>query len=274
MSFVAVTSNRYSSSASMLAKAIHCRYYHTKRPLEEEFAPTLVNVINYGGGTKVLDFIPELYADVTYINHPNLVNVAKNKLKTLRCLKENGVAVPDFSTNYAELRGRWSKAIIVQRTKLEASCGQGIVIIRPEDTRSFGDGLFVKYIRKDREYRVHVVDGKAIHVQQKRKRLNAPADVGDEALIRNVGNTWVFDSSKIDAVGGKMDELTSTAIDAVKAIGLDFGAVDIVESKDGKFYVLEVNTAPGIGSMELLNEYAFSLIGLLGKLHREHNTTA
>jgi glutathione synthase/RimK-type ligase-like ATP-grasp enzyme len=29
-------------------------------------------------------------------------------------------------------------------------------------------------------------------------------------------------------------------------LGLDFGAVDVLLGRDGKFYVLECNTAPGV----------------------------
>jgi D-alanine-D-alanine ligase-like ATP-grasp enzyme len=32
----------------------------------------------------------------------------------------------------------------------------------------------------------------------------------------------------------------------VYALGLDFGAVDILRDDEGKWYVLEINTAPGI----------------------------
>jgi D-alanine-D-alanine ligase-like ATP-grasp enzyme len=36
------------------------------------------------------------------------------------------------------------------------------------------------------------------------------------------------------------------SVEAVAALGLDFGAVDIIEDKEGNFYVLEINTAPGL----------------------------
>ena len=37
--------------------------------------------------------------------------------------------------------------------------------------------------------------------------------------------------------------LCPLGVEAAKALGLDFGAVDIIE-KNGRYYVLEVNTAP------------------------------
>lgn len=44
--------------------------------------------------------------------------------------------------------------------------------------------------------------------------------------------------------------LCNQAINAVKALDMDFGAVDIIEGKDGKFYVLEVNSMPAIDSIK------------------------
>ena len=37
----------------------------------------------------------------------------------------------------------------------------------------------------------------------------------------------------------------------IKALKLDFGAVDIIRAKNGKLYVLEVNTAPGLEERKL-----------------------
>jgi glutathione synthase/RimK-type ligase-like ATP-grasp enzyme len=37
-----------------------------------------------------------------------------------------------------------------------------------------------------------------------------------------------------------------TNFDSALALGLDFGAVDIIQDDGGNFYVLEVNTAPGL----------------------------
>jgi hypothetical protein len=45
-------------------------------------------------------------------------------------------------------------------------------------------------------------------------------------------------------------KLGSSCTKAVGAINMDFGAVDILESKDGHYYVLEVNSMPHIDSTE------------------------
>ena len=52
-----------------------------------------------------------------------------------------------------------------------------------------------------------------------------------------------------------MGELRTTAEHAVEALGLDFGAVDIMYHEN-TFYVLEVNTAPGLTRTRTLEAYA------------------
>ena len=42
------------------------------------------------------------------------------------------------------------------------------------------------------------------------------------------------------------EEAKNAAIKAVEALDLDFGAVDIIETRQGEIFVLEVNTAPGL----------------------------
>ena len=44
----------------------------------------------------------------------------------------------------------------------------------------------------------------------------------------------------------EVEDLTKPSIGAVKALGMDFGAVDVILGKDGKYYVLEVNSMPSI----------------------------
>jgi glutathione synthase/RimK-type ligase-like ATP-grasp enzyme len=46
------------------------------------------------------------------------------------------------------------------------------------------------------------------------------------------------------------------AVEAVDAMNLDFGAVDIIMDTDNNVFVLEVNSAPGLGNTETLEVYA------------------
>lgn len=62
-------------------------------------------------------------------------------------------------------------------------------------------------------------------------------------LIRNHANGFVFCRDNII----EPSDLRDVAIQAVTALGLDFGAVDVIWNEHyNKCYALEVNTAPGL----------------------------
>jgi glutathione synthase/RimK-type ligase-like ATP-grasp enzyme len=124
------------------------------------------------------------------------------------------------------------------------------VVIRPGDTIPEAP-LYVKYVPKVQEYRVHVYMEKVLFVQQKR-RVNGAQRTANQNLIRSHENGWVYTIQNIEAPQSVLIE----SLSAVAALNLDFGAVDcIVGRDDDEAYVLEVNTAPGLQSPTLLNKY-------------------
>lgn len=93
---------------------------------------------------------------------------------------------------------------------------------------------FMEYIESDREYRVHIFQGKSIRISQK--------------------EFFIDENGKKDYTTGKPGEIKvrrvrEAAKQAVEALGLDFGAVDILARGDdnAEVFVLEVNAAPGLG---------------------------
>lgn len=186
--------------------------------------------------------------DVRVLNKPEAIAGAVNKLLALGTLRDGGVRVPDFSAHApAEAGDIW-----LARTVLGGSGGAGIVVVRPGE--SFPDApLYVKYIRKTMEMRIHVAFGQPIFLQLKLRQSNNE-QTADQKLIRNHDNGWVFAPRPIE--GPILEAAAVEAVKAVAALGLDFGAVDlIVGKKDVQPYVLEVNTAPGIQSPTLIDAY-------------------
>ncbi len=116
--------------------------------------------------------------------------------------------------------------------------GDGIIIVEPSNIVPPAP-LYTKYVFKVKEWRVHVVNGKVIDTQQK---IRDPDKEPVTWKVRSHANGFIFVRGNIGPNISR-DEL---AIAAVSALGLDFGAVDIVEDKAGKLFVLEVNTAPGL----------------------------
>jgi glutathione synthase/RimK-type ligase-like ATP-grasp enzyme len=172
------------------------------------------------------------------LNKPEAVKVACNKLSALTKMKAAGVSVPDFTTRAEDVR-RWMDDgyRAMARHKLSGHSGQGIQVIRPGEQVPSAP-LYTKYMKKDEEYRVHIFRGKVIDLAAKRKRSGMEVT---NMLIRTHNNGWIYCREGVLCPTFVRD----MCIKAVTALGLDFGAVDVVVRGD-KCWVLEVNTAPGI----------------------------
>lgn len=182
------------------------------------------------------------------INRPEAIAVAVNKLSALSAMQAAGVRVPAFSTGKpADRRGMW-----LARHSLTGSGGAGIQVVRKDNEMPTAP-LYVKYVPKTTEFRIHVAFGEAVLCQYK-LRKNEAEQTPDQKLIRNHDNGWVFAPRPLEDLDLTVKQ---EAIKAVAALGLDFGAVDMIVGKaDNLPYVLEVNTAPGMESPTLMEAYA------------------
>lgn len=90
---------------------------------------------------------------------------------------------------------------------------------------------FMEYVDASHEYRVHIFQGKSIRISEKERGSHGETAHGDYTTIKPTGN---------------VRHVRKAAKKAVAALGLDFGAVDIL-ADDNNCWVLEVNTAPGLG---------------------------
>lgn len=105
---------------------------------------------------------------------------------------------------------------------------------------------FMEYVEADYEYRVHIFKGKSIRISQKVFFQDPDTGVVDKS-------TYYTGKPK-----GDIKAVRKAAKQAVAALGLDFGAVDILARDEYEIqygsnqlvtraYVLEVNAAPGLG---------------------------
>ena len=199
-------------------------------------------VINWGNPNRLAYNHP-----VKVLNKPEAIANAINKLTAMRLLQASGVRVPAFQTEPpVDAASTW-----LARRSLTGSGGVGIEVVRKGGSFPAAS-LYVKYIKKTTECRVHVANGKAIFLQLKLRDSKAE-QTADQALIRNHDNGWVFCPRPLDTV--TQDTLDSS-VAACAALGLDFGAVDLVLGRDDNLaYVLEVNSAPGLSSPGLIEAY-------------------
>jgi len=140
-------------------------------------------------------------------------------------------------------------------------------------------GYFQNYIDVKEEYRLHIVLDNLIYAVKKKRRSNITeayveqqADKikrmaekkgvtlnddtlkyaleyqgkkisGSDNIVRSNTRGWKFSSIKIENVP---HDLIVESIKALRALELEFGAVDCVIDTSGKAWVIEVNTGPGL----------------------------
>lgn len=193
-------------------------------------------VINWGRGIE----------HERMVNRPQAVGNAIRKDIAFAIMRGSGISIPEFTSQKA-VAETWIHAGIkvVCRATVTGHEGQGITI---HETLPLPDvPLYVKYIPKKKEFRVHVCNNKVFDIQQKvlRRGTSNPS-----FEIRNTANGFIFQRQGIVVPSSVERE----ALAAVRALGLDFGAVDVIwnETQD-KSYVLEVNTAPGLEGTSVVN---------------------
>lgn len=197
------------------------------------------------------------------LNAPAARGPAINKLTAFNRLKAAGFPnLPDYWTEPPtdEQRG---KSIVLERTTVTGQSGEGINVKRPGEALGRA-AMYVRYVPKEIELRVHVLNGKAVAVQQKRK-VEGREQTDNEKLIRNHDHGWVFAVNNVSEQAAEAAK--PVAVEACRILGLDFGAVDIIIPKKGGVPIfLEVNTSPGLESETVLNAYVEELRGIVGQL--------
>lgn len=188
------------------------------------------------------------------INKPDAVAIAANKLRFFNHVKDQ-VSIPEYTTDQ-EVAQKWldEGKTVFGRTTLTGHSGQGIIEFQPntEIDQYWKDSkiqLFVKYIPKKEEYRVHVMGDEVIDIQRKAVKFDVNKNHVNFKIRTHAGG-FVFVRNEVAPHQKVLDE----SIKAVAACGLDFGAVDVIwNDYYEKAYVLEVNTAPGLGGTTLKN---------------------
>lgn len=173
----------------------------------------------------------------TLLNKPDSVKRAINKLLTFSYMHVNEIPTVAWTTDVYEAMCWQSKVVV--RHSVDSSGGRGIEIV-DKDQPLPDAPLYTRYEPYRRaELRVHVFMGKLIDIQRK---IRDPKREPATWAIRNHGNGFIYAREHVVW----RPELAELAIRAVGALGLDFGAVDMLECKDGTYKLLEVNTAPGL----------------------------
>lgn len=213
-------------------------------------------IVNYGSSS----FPSDRVGRGRLLNQPGAVALSSNKLRAFEAFQQAGVKTVEW-TNRQDIAQGWVEqgGMVYARTQLQGHSGAGIVIGygNPAGVGDAGDvqvtstlpraQLYTKALLQERrEFRIHVMDGKITYVQQKRRRDGFRENENYSNLVRNHHTGWIYATQNADVC----DEAKREAIKAINALGLDFGAVDVI-TRRGEAWVLEVNTAPGMSGTNL-----------------------
>jgi hypothetical protein len=181
----------------------------------------------------------------TSLNLSSDIHAISNKLTAFNAFSghPSEPRIPRFTTDKTTAQS-WGRKVVA-RTVLTGHSGQGIVIKDLDHLSELPDApLYVEYIPKDAEYRVHVFNGEVIDVQRK---VRDPSKEPLDWQVRSHANGFIYTRQNPD--GQRHSDITpgDVLLQAKKALassGLVFGGVDVImnNSREAAF-VLEINTA-------------------------------
>lgn len=247
-----IYSPRPSNGARELAEELDSREGSLRvRRLKQSGTKVLTSrdvVINWGSASP----FPARIQRARIVNTPEAIAEVSNKLTFFG--KMNDVRLNDrrvtpvhfTSTTEATEYLRRKGGSIVCRRVLNGSGGDGIVIA-DTDGQLVDCQLYTRYINKRDEFRIHIMAGRVIDQQRKARRL---ADDDVDWKIRNLANGFIYVRQDVNPPRCVID----VAKKCMENLSLDFGAVDVIyNAAQGRAFVLEVNSAPGLEGQTVVN---------------------
>jgi glutathione synthase/RimK-type ligase-like ATP-grasp enzyme len=135
-----------------------------------------------------------------------------------------------------------------------------------------GDWFAETFYYYSREYRLHVAASTGVFLSWRKLRTKKAKD---RWFFNSINSNWVGEQHELFDRPSCWKAMEKAACDALKATGLDIGAVDIrVQSNkqtSPKFIVCEINSAPALGDLgvEKYKEVITKLINT--KANAKHN---
>ncbi len=197
------------------------------------------------------------------VNSPRAIRNATQKFDALNSLSLAGIPTPAFTRDKDRIGPPGSDAAltypVLGRDKSHSAGSDIDLIMQERDIELSGQSHhYVQYEPVATEFRVQVFNGDVLKVHEKLLRTEAD---NDDPHIRNSENGWVFANPRSERPD------TDIAIDAVDALDLEFGAVDLIRVEGtGEELVLEVNTAPTLdeANMERYGQAIQDYTGIVG----------
>jgi len=190
--------------------------------------------------------INRLISEGRCLNNPMILQGAKNKYVASKTMFNNGVRTPmTCSPNEIVNKifyGEMKFPVIGRKFHHQAGncfhlCKDGREAIEAMNSVEY----FVQMIPNQKEYRIHVFMGECIGISKKVEDYDYEGE--RQEYCRSHLKGWRFANKRMR---DRYMPMVEEAKKAVSALGLDFGAADIVINEDGKPWVVEVNSGPGM----------------------------
>ena len=178
---------------------------------------------------------------VRVINTAASIHQVANKKSFRRALNDAKLCPPTWFNHYEVPMAELEKGVVVRRAA--HAQGRDIWLLTDHDELAnlcnrLGSYYISSYVDKQEEYRVFVMQGRAVCVARK-----TPGN--PDALAWNVAKGGRFDNVRWDDWPLKA---VRVSIEAFNLSELDFGGVDVMIDGDGECTILEINSAPSLTS--------------------------
>jgi hypothetical protein len=183
--------------------------------------------VGYGGNLPALNKMAGRYNKYTQFEMLLRAGVRTPKFFNRAAIPQNfaGWQFPLFGRNLAHREGK-----------------DICLALQPEDIPlrfAAGIDFFTEFVPRQTEIRVWIYRRR--HLASYQKVMRHPQQYRYYGC--SYRNGFAFELMNAAAINR---DAVDQAAKAVDALGLDFGAVDVMIGKDGNAYVLEINTAPGV----------------------------
>jgi len=224
-------------------------------PLRRSLLSPHRTIVRFGSLTSTANVFPravELGRRIIEINTAEAIKISRDKLLMKQCFDDAEIAhskwKPANDFNLGDL-----EYPILAKNRLSYQ-GRGMVKIDNQEQyeafkRSHNLDAYIleRYYNYAREYRLHCTQEECFLTWRKLRRHDA-----EERWFFNSHNcNWVGENHRLFNKPRNWEEIIKASINAIKAVGLDIGAVDCRVAADGKFIILEVNSAPALGAQGL-----------------------
>lgn len=206
-------------SAKRLALNLNAKYINPFKTEERDFSK-FTHIINYGFSRKIKGTV--------IINKPQLIQITRDKVKCFKLLKDKCNTVPFTEDKNLALYWINIGRTVVARTLTKADNGKGLIYCNTkENIEDVHAKFYTRFTPHVAELRVNVWKGKILSIYHKKRNKG----FFDFLLLRE---KQFVENMQIIQIVEKI----------YKEIPIDWCGIDLLLSKDGTLFFLEINSAP------------------------------